>query len=188
MCLTPDDPPQGARDAIDAGDEMFVNAPPSDDPASRRQEDAVPYRLTLETWVESLRAEAGLPALSAAMYRRRRALDHHSRALEFVQRHRVAVGLEEDELCRSVQAALDTQTVGSCAYCGCNFSVVAAVDVPGLGLVCGVCGRGFRAHNPMQREVPNRLKDAEPEEHNPVPQEVADPPEDAERWKGWLPW
>ena len=45
------------------------------------------------------------------MYRRRRALNHCSVALEFAQRRRVAVGLEDDELCRSVQAAMDTQVV-----------------------------------------------------------------------------
>ncbi|CAD6224418.1 unnamed protein product [Miscanthus lutarioriparius] len=102
------------------------------------------------------------------MYRRRRALDHRSIALEFAQRRKVAVGLEEDELCRSVQAAMDTQVIGSCAYCGCNFSVVAAVDVAGMGMVCGVCGRLLRVYNPV-----------------PL---VRDPPADAEeRWKGWLP-
>lgn len=174
MCLAPhtmdDDSHDARNDVIDAADEVFVKAPPSDDPASALQVDAVPYRAALHAWAEGLRAEAGLRALSVDMYRRRRALDHRSIALEFAQRRRVAVGLEEDALCRSVQAAMDTQVIGSCAYCGCNFSVVAAVAVGGgMGTVCGVCGRMLRVYNPV-----------------PL---VRDPPADAEeRWKGWLPW
>lgn len=167
-----DDSHDARNDVIDAADEVFVKAPPSDDPASALQVDAVPYRAALHAWAEGLRAEAGLRALSVDMYRRRRALDHRSIALEFAQRRRVAVGLEleEDALCRSVQAAMDTQVIGSCAYCGCNFSVVAAVAVGGgMGTVCGVCGRMLRVYNPV-----------------PL---VRDPPADAEeRWKGWLPW
>lgn len=173
MCLaaedTMDDDSHDARDVIDADGEVFVRAPPSDDPACSLQVDAVPYRASMQAWAEGLRAEAGLRALSADMYRRRRALDHQSIALEFAQRRKVAVGLEDDELCRSVQAAIDTQVIGSCAYCGCNFSVVAAVDVGGLGMVCGVCGRRKRVYNPVLL--------------------VRNPPADAEeRWKGWLPW
>lgn len=171
-----DDSHDARNDVVDADDEVFVKAPPSDDPASAQQVDAVPYRAALHAWAEGLRAEAGLRALSADMYRRRRALDHRSIALEFAQRRKVAVGLEleleEDELCRSVQAAMDTQVIGSCAYCGCNFSVVAAVDVAGMvGKVCGVCGRKLRVYNPVPLvRDPLALAGAE------------------ERWKGWLPW
>ncbi|CAN6174797.1 unnamed protein product [Urochloa humidicola] len=101
--------------------------------------------------------------------RRRRAADHRDMALEFAQRRKVAVGLEGDELCRSVQAAMDARVVGSCAYCGCNFSVVAVVDVPGLGGACGVCGRRVRVHDP-------------------APPVLEPPASEEERWKGWLPW
>ncbi|RCV12245.1 hypothetical protein SETIT_2G254200v2 [Setaria italica] len=173
MCLAEEDDTTGDerhdRDVLDAGDEAFVRAPPSDDPAcSRPADDKV--RALMETWVEGVRADAGLPAVSAAMYRRRRATNHRDMALEFAQRRKVAVGLEDDELCRSVRAAMDARVIGSCAYCGCNFSVVAAVDVPGVGGACGVCGRRVQVYDP-------------------APSLVRDPPANAEeRWKGWLPW
>ncbi|ONM55842.1 hypothetical protein ZEAMMB73_Zm00001d020940 [Zea mays] len=163
------DKTHGSHGAWSVIDEAFMKAPPSDDPACSVQVDAVAYRETIQTWVEDLRAKNGARPLSAAMYRRRRALNHCSVALEFAQRRRVAVGLEDDELCRSVQAAMDTQVVGSCAYCGCNFSVVAVVAVGGLGMACGVCFRLVRVYNPV-----------------PL---VRNPPANAEeRWKGWLPW
>jgi hypothetical protein len=152
-------------DDAEADDEAFVKAPPSDDPACLRRVDRL--RVLVETWVEGVRAEAGRPALSAAMYRRRRAADHLDIALEFAQRRKV--GLEHDDLCWFVQDAMGAEIIGSCAYCGCNFSVVAVVDMPEVGIVCGVCGRRFRVHDPA-----------------PL---VRDPPVDAEeRWKGWLPW
>ncbi|OEL32070.1 hypothetical protein BAE44_0006912 [Dichanthelium oligosanthes] len=156
-------------DAVNADDEVFVNAPPSDDPTCSRHVDIGAIRLVMETWVEDIRAEAGLPALSTVMYRRRRAIDHLDVALEFAQRRKVEVGLEDDKLCRSVQAAMGTKVIGSCAYCGCNFSVVAAVDMAELGTACGVCGRQGLLHNPV-----------------PL---VRHPPANAEeRWKRWLPW
>ncbi|CAN6167448.1 unnamed protein product [Urochloa humidicola] len=152
---------------IAAGDEAFMWAAASGDPACSRHTDAV--RAELEAWVDGVRAGAGLPAASAAAHRRRRAADHRDMALEFAQRRKVAVGLEGDELCRSVQAAMDARVVGSCAYCGCNFSVVAVVDVPGLGGACGLCGRRVRVHDP-------------------APPVLEPPACEEERWKGWLPW
>ena len=132
------------RDDAEADDEAFVRAPPSDDPACLRRVDKL--RVLVETWVEGVRAEAGRPALSAAMYRRWRAADHLDIALEFAQRRKV--GLEHDDLCWFVQDAMGAEIVDSCAYCGCNFSVVAVVDMPEVGIVCGVCGRRFRVHDP----------------------------------------
>ncbi|CAL5063710.1 unnamed protein product [Urochloa decumbens] len=157
-------------DAVRGGaiDEAFASAPAAGDPACSRHADAL--RAQLEAWVDGVRAGVGLHAISAAADRRRRAADHRDMALEFAQRRKVAVGLEGDELCRSVQAAMDARVVGSCAYCGCNFSVVAVADLPGLGGACGVCGRRVRLHDP-------------------APPVVRDPPANAEeRWKGWLPW
>ncbi|RLN32944.1 hypothetical protein C2845_PM03G01560 [Panicum miliaceum] len=149
MCLA-EDTTGDERHVRDADDEAFVK-----------------LRVLVETWVEGVRTEAGLPALSASMYRRRRAADHLDIALEFAQRRKA--GLEDDELCWSVLDAMDAEVIGSCAYCGCNFSVVAVVDMPEVGIVCGVCGRRARVHDPA-----------------PL---VPDPPADAEeRWKGWLPW
>ena len=164
MCLVEDmtGDERHFRDDAEADDEAFVRAPPSDDPACLRRVDKL--RVLVETWVEGVRAEAGRPALSAAMYRRRRAADHLDIALEFAQRRKV--GLEHDDLCWFVQDAMGAEIIGSCAYCGCNFSVVAVVDVPEVGIVCG---RRARVHDPA-----------------PL---VRDPPVDAEeRWKGWLPW
>ncbi|KAF8780980.1 hypothetical protein HU200_000947 [Digitaria exilis] len=154
-------------DIIDANAEAFVKAPASSDPAGFREADEL--RDLVDTWVEGIRGEAGRPAISAAMFRRRRAIDHRDMALEFAQRRKVAVGMEDDELCWSVQDAMDAQVIGCCAYCGCNFSVVAVVNMPGIGGLCGVCGRQVRVHEstPPVRDLPENAE---------------------ERWKGWLPW
>jgi hypothetical protein len=186
MCLSEEDGTTGDerhdRDhdvllnaAAGSGEASFVRAPPSGDPACPQPHADDKVRALVESWVEGVRAGAGLPAVSAAMYRRRRATDHRDMALEFAQRRKVAVGMEDDELCRAVRDAMDAGVVGSCAYCGCNFSVVAVMDVPGLGGACGVCGRRLQVHVPAV----------------PPPPLVRDhpPPENAEnRWKGWLPW
>ncbi|KAL6655345.1 hypothetical protein ACP70R_006171 [Stipagrostis hirtigluma subsp. patula] len=156
------------KEVIDAADEVFVYAPPSSDPACFLHVDAVPYREIIEDHVDALRAKVGLRPVSAASFRRRRAKDHQARAAEFVERRRLGLGAHDDELCRRVQAALDTGVLGACAYCGCNFSVEAVAA--GVGsMVCGLCGRPVRKHQaaPLVRPV---AADAE------------------ERWKGWLPW
>ncbi|KAJ1286452.1 hypothetical protein BS78_03G352800 [Paspalum vaginatum] len=97
-------------------------------------EDAAPLRLTLDTSVDALRAEAGLPALSAAMDRRRRAFEHQRKTLE-------------DPLLQAAAGGAQV-TRGTCAYCRCDFSVVPAVDMP-EGSVCSGCGSVYRAYNPQ---------------------------------------
>ncbi|KAL6844744.1 hypothetical protein ACP4OV_025403 [Aristida adscensionis] len=165
----------GGADVIDAAGAAFVYEPPASDPAGFRQADATPYREHFEEFVDAARAARGLPAASAAMFRRRRAMDHQARAAECAERRRHGLGAHNDALCRGVQAALDTGVAGSCAYCGADFAVVAVVDVVGVVDVeegkrtvksCGVCGRQVR------RPAPARKVAADAEE----------------RWKGWLPW
>ena len=116
-----------------------------------------------------MRAEGGLRSISAAMFRRRRALAHLSIGAEYVERRRASacLGLPDDELCRKVRAAMDTRVVGSCAYCGCNFCVVPVADVD-AGRVCGVCRRPVRVHQP-------------------APLVRAATANGEERWNGWLP-
>ncbi|KAK3130405.1 hypothetical protein QOZ80_6BG0493070 [Eleusine coracana subsp. coracana] len=158
-----------AAAAADIIIQEFVNAPASGDPAYFRQVDVLPIRDTLDAWVDNVLAASGRLSVSASAFRSRGAASDQIVAKEFIQRRSEGKDASNDEVCRSVQAVLDTGVVGSYAYCGHNFSVVAVKEVADKGRVCDSCGKPFRVHQPV-----------------PV---VRPPgPNVEERDKGWLPW
>lgn len=162
---------RAGNDAATAGDIVlrFVTAPPFGDPANFLHVDALPVRDTLDAAVDTIRAASGLPPISAAAFRQRRANSHLAIAAEYVKRRREGKDASNDEVCRGVQAALDMGVVGACAYCGCNFSVVAVKVVVGTGVFCGLCQQPLRTHEPAPMVRPTA-------------------PNVEERFKGWTPW
>ncbi|KAF0929211.1 hypothetical protein E2562_016440 [Oryza meyeriana var. granulata] len=120
--------------------------------------DVTPIRRGIDTAVDDIRAELGLAPVSAAMARRRRAVEHMRRAVEYVALR--ARGYHDDPLCQQVQAALAARVHGACRRCGGNFCVVPVVVVRetnplvmdagrNAGTVhCGCCGKRVQAAAP----------------------------------------
>uniref|UniRef100_A0A0E0M2T3 Uncharacterized protein n=1 Tax=Oryza punctata TaxID=4537 RepID=A0A0E0M2T3_ORYPU len=124
--------------------------------------DATPLRHGIDTTVDEIREALGLAPVSAAMARRRRAVEHLRRAAEYVELRARGGRHDDDARCHRVQSALAAQVRGVCARCGSNFCVVPVVDMgAGRPVRCGCCGARV---------------------------DLEAPPAATRRQQGWQPW